>query len=199
MARRRDVSRPPRLRGPAVLPRGPRLYSEPKDKGYRGPVSEPPPGFVTGNTSFTEWMVYHAMSKVMGVPEDPRQPPFIGAPGMWTYQKAWDEGRRQPGGSVIDFIVYSGDRSDEDVAFRVQTEHFHIYSGAEQHAHDLMQFYRLAGFMRVVDLYDQDFVHDPTNQACIVLIKDALAGSTFPNPLTNGTTQRATRKRHVSV
>ena len=196
---RRDVARPPRLRTPAALPRGPRLYSEPKDKGYIGPVSEPPPGFVQGTTSETEWRVYHAIARVLGEPEDPYSPPFIGSPGSWAYQKAWDDGRRQAGGSVIDFLVYGGGRSDDDVAFRVQTEHFHLYADASVHEKDAIQLARLTEFMRVVDLYDQDFMFDPTNQATIILIKEALAGNTFPNPITNGTTQRATRMNLIST
>lgn len=129
----------------------------------------------------------------MGAPQDPRQGPFIGAPGLWAYQKAWDEGRRQAGGSVIDFMVYAGGRTDHDVAFRIQTEFFHLYASADQQAHDLLQLHRLNEYMRVVDLYDQDFPWDVTNQAAIILIKEALAGNTFPNPINNGTTQRATR------
>lgn len=97
------------------------------------------------------------------------------------------------GGSVIDFVVYAGRQSDHDVAFRVQTEFFHLYASAEQQEHDLIQLYRLSESMRVIDLYDQDFAWDRTNQACIILLKDALNGSTFPNPITNGATQRATR------
>lgn len=190
---RRDVARPAVLKTPPALPKGPSLYREPKYGGYKGPTDEPPPGFVGATTSRTEWMVYHAMSRVLGVPEDPRQGPFIGAPGVWSYQKAWDDGRRSPGGSVIDFMVYGGAKSDTDVAFRVQTEFFHLYASADQQAHDLTQLGRLSEYMRVVDIYDQDFQWDPTNQACIILIKEALAGNTFPNPINNGTTQRVTR------
>lgn len=138
-------------------------------------------------------MVYHAMSKVMGAPEDPRQPPYYGAPGIWSYQKAWDEGRRAPGGAVIDFVVYSGSKSEHDIAFRVQTEYFHLYASADQQAHDVMQLERLSQYFRVVDLYDQDFAWDETNQATIIMLKEALAGNTFPNPINNGTTQRVSR------
>jgi len=189
----RDLYRPPRLRTPPALPTGPRMYREPKDKGYKGPTSEPPPGFVRGTTSKTEWQIFHAMSKVMGYPQDPRQPPFIGMPGMWTYQKAWDEGRRMVGGSVVDFLVYSGSRSNMDIAFRVVTEHWHLYAGIDQQAHDALQRERLSMYMRVVDLYDYNFAFDPTNQAAIILIKRALNGEVEPNPANDGTTMRVTR------
>lgn len=198
---RREVARPMRLRTPSAMPRGPRLYAEPKDKGYKGPVDEPPPGFLMGTTSETEWRVYHALARVLGQPENPYVGPFIGAPGVWTYQKAWDNGRRSPGGSVIDFLVYggTGSRADTDVAFRVQTEYFHMYTTSDVHEHDAMQLARLSEFMRVVDIYDDDFMFDPTNQATIILIKEALAGNTFPNPVTHGTTQRATRINLIST
>lgn len=192
----RDVYRPERLRTLPAIPQGPRMYREPKDKGYVGPTSEPPLGFVRGTTSKTEWQVYHALSKVIGYPVDPRQGPFIGMPGMWSYQKAWDEGRRMAGGSVVDFVVYSGARSNQDVFFRIQTEHFHIYASDVQQAHDKMQFERLSYYARTVDLYDYDFAFDPTNQACIILIRRALNGEVEPNPMTDGTSMRVSRANY---
>lgn len=196
---RRDVARPPRLRTPPALPRGPRIYQTPKDLGYKGPITDPPEYFGGANVSNTEWIVYFGMAKVTGQPENYREPPFIGMPGIWSYQKAWDEGRRAPGGSVIDFVLHSGAWSDQDVAFRVVTEHWHMYADFEQQAHDALQLQRLSGFMRVIDLYDQDFLWDLSGQAIVVLIKDALAGSTYPNPINSGTTQRATRIRAIST
>jgi hypothetical protein len=196
---RRDVARPPRLRTAPALPRGPRLYKTPKNLGYKGPVMEPPAGFVRGTTSVTEWAVYFGLAKVTGTPENYREPPFIGSPGTWAYQKAWDEGRRAPGGSVIDFVLFAGAWSDQDIAIRVMTERFHLYADFEQQSHDALQLNRLSGFMRVVDIYDNDFLWDPTGQAIVVLIKDALAGSTYPNPINQGSTQRATRMRLIST
>lgn len=179
------------LRTPARLPRGPRAFQEPKDKGYIGGAGNPPPGFINGNNSSYEWQIYHALAKVIGFPENPRMGPFIGFPGLWAYQKAWDSGRHDPGGSVIDFYVYSGARGNEnDIAFRVQTEYFHIYTSAEKQWFDAIQFERLNMFMRVVDLFDQDFAWDMTNQAACKLIRAALNGQTEPNPITNGISQR---------
>lgn len=195
----RDVTTPPRMRTPPVLPRGPKLYRVPKSLGYMGPVSDPPPGFVQGTTSVTEWMVYFGMAKVTGVPTNYREPPFIGMPGVWQYQKAWDEGRRMAGGSVIDFMLHAGAWSSQDVAFRIQTERFHLYADMEQQTHDALQFQRLASHMRVIDLYDNDFIFDPTGQAIVLLIKDSLAGSVYPNPINSGTTMRASRIRAISV
>lgn len=192
----RDLYRPPRLRSLAALPTGPRMFREPKDRGYKGPTSDPPPGFVVGTTSKTEWMIYHGLSKVMGYPQDPRQGPFIGMPGMWRYQKAFEGGRRERGGAVIDFVVLSGAKSSQDIAFRIQTEHFHIFASNEVHMHDLLQYERLSSSMVVVDLYDEDFAFDPTNQATIILLKRALNGEIEPNPITDGTSQRVTRANY---
>lgn len=196
---RKDEAGLPPLRLPPVLPRGPKLYQPKKGGGYVGPVSEPPPGFVIGTTSATEWMVYHALARVLGVPEDPRTPPFIGFPGVWSFQKAFDEGRRQAGGAVIDFVVYAGERSSMDVAFRIQTEYFHIYADNDVQVHDQLQKERLSAFMRVVDLYDQDFAWDATNAATIVLVKQALAGETFIDPITSGRAERVTRVEGRSI
>ena len=151
-----------------------------------------PPAIASG-------IIYHAFSKVTGYPTDPRQGPFIGFPGVWSYQKAYDEGRRMAGGSVIDFLLYAGAWSSMDIAFRIQTERFHLYADMDTQVHDAMQFQRLSSYMRVIDLYDQDFVWDRTNQAAIVLLKDALAGSITPNPINSGTTWRASRVRMISV
>ena len=169
------------------------MYREAADRGYKGPTADPPAGFVRGTTSKTEWMIYHAMSKVLGYPTDPREPPFIGFPGVWAYQKAWDEGRRMAGGSVVDFVVYSGARSNQDIFFRIQTEHFHIYASDAQQAHDKLQFERLSQYAQTIDLYDYNFAFDPTNQAAIILIKRALNGEIEPNPMTDGTSMRVTR------
>jgi len=196
---RRDLYRPPILPSPPSLPRVPRLYREPKNKGYIGPVADPPPGFVIGTTSRTEWMVYRALASIFGTPEEPRNPPFIGGPPYWTYQQPYDQGRRAPGGSVIDFVVYAGQRNDLDIAFRIQTEYFHLYADSEVQAHDALQFERLSSAMQVVDLYDFDFAWDDTNEATCILIKDALNGRVSPNPINAGTSMRVTRARYVST
>lgn len=193
---RRDLVRPPTLRTPTVLPEGPRLYKEARDKGYRGPVSAPPAGFVGATTSVTEWMIYWAIAKVLGEPADPRQPPFIGYPPLWYYQSEQFGGRRMAGGAVVDFVV-SGGRGGRgrDIGFRLQTERFHLYASAEVHFKDQAQLWQLSASMQVIDIYDQDFLNDPSGQAAIVAVKDALAGRTEPNPISDGTTQRVTRQR----
>ncbi len=188
---RRDIPRPPSLKRPASLPTGPRLFRPPKDKGYISQTTTPPDGFVIGSTSRTEWMIYHAMSKIFGVPENPRQGPFYGAPGVWDYQKNAIGGRRMPGGAVIDFVVYPGLKTNGRLyAFRIQTEYFHNYADSEKQASDLLQSWRLAEYYAVVDLYDYEFASDPTNQAAIILVKRALNGETFSPPGSTGVVQR---------
>ena len=49
------------------------MYQPPKAKGFKGGPGDPPPGFVVGQTSATEWVIYWAMSKVFGQPDDPRE------------------------------------------------------------------------------------------------------------------------------
>lgn len=191
--KQRDLVRPPLLRTPTLIPRGPKLYQEPKDKGYRSQFNDPPPGFVGAHTSLTEWHVYLAMSKVLGVPMDARQQPWIGYPPIWFYQSEQMGGRRQAGGAVVDVVVAAGQKSTDQIGFRIVTERFHIYADSDTHFHDQRQLETLSSYMRVVDIYDQDFLPDPTGQACIILIKDALAGRYEPNPITSGTTQRVTR------
>lgn len=188
---RRDLPRPPALKRPPALPTGPRRFRAPKDKGFRSSATVPPDGFVVGSTSASEWMIYHAFSKVFGVPEDPRIGPFYGYPGVWTYQKAVMGGRRSPGGAVVDFIVYPGLKSHgKQIAFRIQTEYFHNYANSEKQASDLLQSWNLGEYYTVIDLYDYEFVSDKTNQSAIILIKRALNGETFSPPGATGVVQR---------
>lgn len=181
----------PKLRTPPITPHGPRLFREPKDKGYIGGAGIPPDEFLNGNNSEYEWQIYRALASITGEPQNPEQPPYIGAPGIWIYQKAWDQGRREPGGSVIDFLVYGGfGDTAVDTAIRIQTEYFHIFTDAEKHSADLIQKWRLAQFFRVVDIYDYQFAWDKTNEAAVRVVKQALQGDTFTDPTTSGMAER---------
>jgi hypothetical protein len=172
----------PRLRTPPAIPRGPRMYQPPKFRGFRGGPNEPPPGFVVGQTSKTEWFIYWALAKVFGQPQEPRDGPFIGHPGIWGFQV----GSRQQGGSVIDFVIYPNKRSRNlRIAFRIQTEYFHNYADSEVQAYDLMQLWRLSDYNIVVDLYDYEFMDDLTGQAAIILVKRALNGELWSPVSTN--------------
>ena len=187
-ARRRPV-RPPRLRSFPVMPRGPRLYKLDPDHAKSGP-GDPPPGFVTATTSGSEWLCYWAIAKVLKWPKDPRQGPFTGWPGLWAYQWDVEGGRAQRGGQVADFVIMPGNVVDGEILIRVQTSRYHVHTDYTKQASDAILQTRLARFGRVVDIWEQDFVHDKSGQAVILEIKKALWGGKSSDPLSAGTAKR---------
>lgn len=187
---RRSQTRPPRLRSFAVFPKGPRLYRQKKGYGqFYGP-GEPPPGFLTYTNSKTEWWVYWALAKIVGFPKDPRTPPYEGWPGLWGYQRPFEGGRARAGGQVLDFLVYAPATSGGDIALRIQTERYHIMTDAAKQAVDRLLLVRLSSQFRVVDLFEQDFMDDPSGQAVIIETKRALYGGQTSNPLRSGQARR---------
>lgn len=191
--RRRPV-RPQRMPTIASFPRGPRLYAIPQDQqiGTNGP-NEPPAGFVSPTTSRVEWWVYWALSKVLGFPKDPRQPPYVGWPGLWSYQTAYEGGRSrtQPGGQIIDFVVEPHELTNgTPVALRLQTERFHIFTDDRKQAYEQLLRSRLSTHYVVRDLYEQNFLFDQSGQAVVIAVKNALAGLVEPNPVRGGTPLR---------
>jgi len=84
---------------------------------------------------------------------------------------------------VIDFVVKWG---SEYVALRIQTQYFHVFTDARTQAYDTLQRSRLAQFDRVMDLYDQNFIHDKSGKAAILSVRKALANEPEPNPLLTG-------------
>lgn len=184
----------PRLRLPSAIPKGPRLYRTPADRGYISDFMVPPAGFLTGQNSPLEWMVYLGMSKILGQPTDPRIGPYIGFPGLWGYQV----GGSNLGQSKIDFVVYPNRRSfGLRIAFRIQTEYFHNFADSEKQAYDAMQSLHLSEYNRVVDLYDYEFAEDPTGQAVCILIKRALAGELWQSPGATGVAMRVRPGRRL--
>lgn len=177
------LARPTRLSGPSARPAGPRLYSQPgQEIGGPGPA---PPGFVTGATSGSEWFIYWALATVYDDPQDPRKPPFWGAAsGKWVYQKAaLGTYTRQLGSAVVDFVVYT---PHDRIGLRIQTSYFHASTGAFAQGLDMLQRVALADVMTVEDLYDQDFITDPTGEAAVIIVKSALGLIERPNVLTSG-------------
>ena len=188
MARTSGSALPPRLRTTPRLPRGPEKLHPPVQKtGGPGP---PPPGFVGATNSATEWMVYWALAKIFGRPDDPRRPPFDGAWPDWTYQKGIGNA---PGRSIIDFIIYRTTRRGRPVAIRVQTEYFHQFTSNQKQAYDRMQAIAVSGYADVVDIFDQTFVNDKTGQAVIIVVKNALGLLRTPDPIVAGTALRGSR------
>lgn len=185
----RRSQRPPapsRLRRLAALPTGPkwlRLRADPERKGGPG---EPPPGFVRGSTSKSEWICYWALAKVLGTPRDPRVPNeqglFLGGDN-WRYQKPFGDGR---GSAVIDFLVFL---EDGNIALRIQTFAYHFKTDARKQASDQAQFVHLGRFFRVVDLNEDALIRDETGQGAILAVRAALTGGIDLNPLNAGTVQ----------
>jgi hypothetical protein len=186
---RRTQTRPPRLRSIPALPKGPKLYQQQEGAGlFTGP-GEPPPGFLTYTNSRSEWVIYWALAKALGVPKDPRQPPYEGWPGLWLYQRPY-EGGRVPGGQVVDFVVLSPATAEGDIAIRITTERYHVMTDAAKQATDRILLARLAGRFRVVDIYEQDFIGDRSGQAAVIEVKRALFGGQTSNPLRSGQARR---------
>lgn len=184
----------PRLKRPPAMPTGPRMYRPlPLDQQdvVQGP-GEPPPGFVTPRTSKTEWYVFWGLATIFKNPADPRQPPFLGGWPDWTYQHAIDDA-----GAVIDFVVNNPGKSMNSVALRVVTEYWHLYTSAQKQATDEMQKEALSAYYTVIDLYDFDFINDPTGAATIVTLKNVLGMIERPNPLWLGTSIRGSRMDRV--
>lgn len=190
--RRRPV-RPQRMPTIASFPRGPRLYAIPKGQqiGTTGP-GEPPAGFVTATTSRVEWNYYWGLFKVLAPNREPRDPPFIGIPGVFDYQWAYEGGRnRTGGGQIIDFVVHPHELTNGiPYAFRIQTERYHVFADDRKQAYELLLRSRLSTHYRVVDLYEQNVLFDQTGEATVIAVKNALRGVSEPNPSRQGTPLR---------
>lgn len=186
------LSTPPRLPtlpGPPKAPRGPR-FVPPHEEVIGGP-GEPPPGFLTGQNSLTEWYAYFALAKVFNDPPDPRIPPYFGGKD-WGYQIARLGGFvRSLGSAVVDFVVY---QDATVLGIRIQTERFHIFADSRRHAYDAIQRADLeANGLTVIDIYDDELLGDPSGQKAVVAMKRAVGRLEKINPVIAGTAIRATR------
>jgi hypothetical protein len=166
---------PPTGQGRSLGPRVLGLAST-TDQATGPGFEEVPERFTGGTVSVTEYYIYWALEKLLG-PE---------AEGRWGYQVSFFGGRHNPGGAVVDFVIY---REDRDIGVRVQTYRFHQSADAEKQAHDREQLYRLfSDTFTVVDVYEEDFIYDPTGQAAIQLMIDILNDNFRLDPLTSGLT-----------
>jgi hypothetical protein len=184
------VPNPPRLRRPPVLPKGPRLYSRTERVGGPG---EPPEGFVVPPGSAEEWPPYWALAKIFRSPEDPRRPPFTGAPdGSWSYQTPFESGAG-PVGSRIDYVCYF---NGYWIGLRLQTAYWHVLADSGKQAYDAIQEAQLSGILEVRDIYAQDFVGaDDNGQSAVVAVKDALQGIPRRDPILTGQGQQTRNTR----
>ena len=194
----RQLKRPPTLRTFSQLPRGPRLYqySVLEKTDVHGGPGAAPPGFGGPTVSYTEWIVYWALWKVMGNSGDVRKsgPPFIGSPPDWTYQQPFIGGRAEPGGAVVDFIVWRT-QTGRPLGIRIQTEYFHLFTSHAKQVSDMLQRQKLMDQIDVVEIYDYQITADPTGQAAIIAVKQALGILELPDPLAGATARRNSRRR----
>lgn len=174
----------PRLRRLPTLPRGPRELQSFRRAERRGQgPGEPPPDFVTNTTSKSEWWFYWGMSKALGDPQDPRQGPYFGGRD-WDYQRIYENaGAGALATASVDFIYYG---PWERIGIRIQTFRYHIGTTPEQKGYDALQSARLGKIMRVVDVFEQDFILDETGQAVVIAAKQALGLLQSLNPLASG-------------
>lgn len=182
---RRARPRPPSLPKPPAQPRGAR-WEQKLRKASRllsGP-GQPPPNFVSGNTSAVEWVVYWALFKALAPQRDPRIPPFFGITGVFRYQKAF-EGGREIGGSVVDFVIEYGPKVRRKTAIRIQTVQFHAMAPIRQQTQDRLRKTRIATAMNVVDLNDYDILNaDGTagnGEKAVVAVKSAIGMIEYPS------------------
>lgn len=181
--------RPPRNRSRTpVAPKGPRIYHRASDPIFYTAFTTPPQGFVTAHTSATEWMCYLALAILTGLPKDPFQRPFIGGPPIWVYQKA-EEGGRVPGGSVSDFVVLNTNGTAQ-IGIRVETERFHIWTDGATQQKDIYIASHLKTVNKIIRVYDQHFIDDPTGEKVCRIMALAMKGIELPNPIFFGTAAR---------
>lgn len=177
----------------AEIPQGP--VTIPHGQTVLGDWYDPPPGFITGQNSVTEWTAYKALARIFNDPKDPRQPPFFGGRD-WGYQIAEIGGHvRALGSAVVDFVVYQGATI---IGIRIQTEHFHRFTTSAKQVYDMMQTAQLeANGLSVVDVEDIDLLNDPSGQRAVVAMKRAIGRIERVNPVISGTAIRGSRERII--
>jgi hypothetical protein len=174
---------------PVVFPRGPRLYDQPWI--YESGPGNPPTGFVTATTSGSEWVLYWAIWKVLGVPGDVREEPFSGRPTYFSFQRSFSGGREEIGGAVADFVVYGGrGRLHDSIIIRLQTEHFHRFTNVMTQARDARQAIMLQGAARLIDIEEVNILGDQTGEKACRHVAEVLSGTYLPNPMESSTQRR---------
>mgnify|MGYP001563569525 CR=1 FL=1 len=190
-------SRPPKLRKPPVRPKGPKAFQIHDTPSLGGPGDPPAdfpgPGLVRAQVSLDEWYCYWALAKVMNDPNDPRKPPYTGGVD-WAYQvPSMLPGQltiREVGSNVVDFVVY---HAGATYALRVQSalhtmEVFGSFS--QNRARDLFAKAHLQKFTKVIDVYSIHFMGDPSGQLVCKVMRDAIKGQEWPDPVSFGRSGR---------
>lgn len=184
--------RPLTLRTDSVLPQGPRLYNwTKKEIVHVGGPGQPPPGFVGGTTSASEWVWYWASFKATSPNLDPRASgePYYGN-DVFSYQKAeLGTHTRALGSAVADFVYRL---ASTILIVRLQSSFFHLFAPASKQELDAIQLTNLLGMnagankIDVVDIYETDFLGDITGQAAVILCKETLGLIRRTDPLAAG-------------
>jgi hypothetical protein len=180
-------ARPIRFYGMTAIPRGSRLYQVFRKAETVGGPGDPPPGFVIGTTSITEWWAYWALFKVMktlyGFSKNPRDEPFDGFPPYFGYQVDF-VGGRQRGGAVVDFTV---NHLGQALLIRVVTDRYHIRTTAEKLASDEAQFRTLNRLGRkVIDVLESDIMNDRSGNGAVKAMWRAVQGTHVQHPSFTG-------------
>lgn len=169
---RSRAARIPQVPRQTLRPEPPRKFSRIlKAKRMQGPGIAPK-GFVKATTSRSEWFIYWALLRILGPAGE----------NEWGFQISSNNG-----GAIIDFVIW---KYKQRLAFRVQSERFHLATASEKHRYDILQRQMLerSGY-KVVELYEEHFLKDESGQAAIKLVKLALKGIEKPSPITYKTGQ----------
>ncbi len=185
-----SLPRPPRDRSRLpVAPKGPRIYHRGSEPLHDSLYMHPPDGFVTPHTSAPEWMFYLALAVLTGKPKDATIPPFIGGPPLWTYQKFEQGGSLHASGSITDFVVLDQMGTGE-IGIRIETERFHIWTDGATQQKDLYILAHLSSVQKIVRVWDQYFIDDPSGEKVCRIAAMALRGQEMPSPISLGIAQR---------
>lgn len=133
-----------------------------------------------GTTSDSEFFIIWALRQIF------KYLPDGGENTAWAYQSSYLGGRHIPGGAVVDFIIFG---ELWQTGLRIQTFFFHLSAGSEKQESDYDQKISLeGGGLRIIDIYEQDYIHDKTGKAAIRVVLEALAGTERMNPRSSGQT-----------
>lgn len=128
--------------------------------------------FMGGSTSRTEGYIFWSFL-ALGMVENVD----------FSYQSPLVGGMHELGGAVVDFIVY---QKPMNLGLRIVTYQWHHAQGSEKAERDFEQKSSLTDMIKVIDLYEQHFINDPSGKAAIAVLKDALAEVERPDPLSTG-------------
>jgi hypothetical protein len=169
---------------------GPKLYRLDKAPETNQGPGEPPVEFVNGKTSKSEWYPYWAMCKIWDVPTNPRVGPFEGDHGgIWGYQVYFPI-LGSTGKTNIDFVYYG---AGYVIGIRVQSEKHHLMTDPLQYQLDEWLGSHNFGVSAIIDVFEHEYLMDPTGQAVCRAMANACRGIQSQSPLAKGNVFRIRR------